>query len=229
MKKNILLLSTFVALIAIMISFSSCKKDSQYGEIDIYVDRDMFENTPEFFYNGSSLNHSSYGDIWVFEANVNEKDASIDYSFNFGGTYFSSIDGLGSPVILTAPEDGEVVSNTNSYELRPTGDMDDPFKIFELIPDDPSSGVTGKWVRSDGASYLKFSGSTVYLCNGSSGAEFSGTYDAAAGKATLVEGTTELTFYITPEGTDTILIEQYISGNHVGTQNYYSTTEYPCN
>jgi len=47
--------------------------------------------------------------------------------------------------------------------------------------------------------------------------------------ATLVEGTTELTFYITPEGSDKILIEQYISGNHVGSQYYYSTTEYPCN
>ena len=223
------LLKTFSLLVILSVSFSACKKDPQYGEVDIYIDRALFENTPEFYYNGNPLQHSSYGDIWVFEANVNEKEASIDYSFYYNGTYFSSIEGLGSPVILTAPEDGNVVTNTNSYELRPTGIMDDPFLIFELVPDDPSSGITGNWVRSDGASYLKFSGSSVYLCNGSSGTEFSGTYDAAAGQATLVEGTTELTFYITPDGDDKILIEQYISGNHVGSQYYYSTSEYPCN
>jgi|GEM_PF-3553980 len=221
-----LIIANFVIYVMLL---SSCNKDPQYGEIEIYVDRDMFESSPEFYYNGNPLQHSSYGDIWVFEANVSEKEASIDYSFYYNRIYFSSIEGMGLPVILTAPEDGDVVTNTNSYELRPTGDINDPFKVFELIPDDPLSGVSGKWKRSDGASYLKFSGSSVYLCNGSSGAEFSGTYDAANGVATLVEGSTELTFYITPEGNDKILIEQYISGNHVGSQYYYSTSEYPCN
>ncbi|PLX04614.1 MAG: hypothetical protein C0595_02640 [Marinilabiliales bacterium] len=228
MRPNILKPFAISLILITIISFSACKKETKYGDVEIYIDRAMFESSPEFYYKGNPLQHSSYGDIWVFEANVVEKEATIDYSFYFNGSYFSSIDGTGLPVILIAPEDGDVVSNTNSYELRPTGNSEDPFLIFELIPDDPSEGISGNWVRDDGASYLKFSGSTVYLCNGSSGQEFSGNYDAAAGKATLVEGSTTLTFYITPDGSDKILIEQYVSGDHVGSQYYYSTSEYPC-
>jgi len=229
MNNSILKFLSIITILTAVLVISSCNKDPQYGDVDIYVDRDMFESTPEFYYNGNPLQHSSYGDIWVFTANVNEKEASIDYSFYFNGDHFSSIEGTGLPIILTAPEDGKVVSNTNSYELRPTGNSDDPFMVFELIPDDPSAGVSGNWERSDGASYLKFSGSSVYLCNGGSLQEFSGTYDASANKAVLTEGSTTLEFYITPEGSDKILIEQYVSGNHVGSQYYYKTSKYPCN
>jgi len=125
-------------------------------------------------------------------------------------------------------DNGELISNTNIIELGPTGDTNDPLKNSELIPDNPSAGISGSWVRDDGASYLKLSGSSAYLCNGSNGKEFSGTYDATAGKATLVEGTTKLSFYITLDGDDKILIEQYSSGNHVGSQYYYKSNKYPC-
>mgnify|MGYP001156001524 CR=1 FL=1 len=91
-----------------------------------------------------------------------------------------------------------------------------------------SSGVNGNWERSDGVSYLKISGSSIYLCNGGSLDEFSGTYDAANNEATLVEGSTTLTFYIYQESSDEIRVEQYVSGSHVGTQSYYKTSKYPC-
>lgn len=230
MKNNKIAYQLFLLLFGLTLVFSGCKKQIDYGSIDIYIDRALFGNTVEFSYNGESLSYYNYDDIYIFTANVNEENAAIDYTFDYNGQHFSSITGeavtTGSPVYLTAPEDGDIVSHSLSYELRPIGNVDEPFLIFDLNEED--NGVTGNWIRSDGASYLKFSGSSIYLCNGTSLQEFSGTYDASANKATLVEGSTILTFYIYPEGSDKILIEQYVSNEHIGSQYYYKSTEYPC-
>ncbi len=149
MNKKILTSISLISFLIVSTLISSCQKDPKYGEVEIYIDRAMFETTPEFYYNGSPLQHSSYGDIWVFEANVNEKEASIDYAFYFEDSYFSSIEGIGLPVILEAPEDGDVVTNTNSYELRPTGDLNEPFMVFDITPDDGGGDCfIGTWAQN---------------------------------------------------------------------------------
>ena len=226
--KQIKIYKILFAVIISLIVITSCKKKIDYGEIEIYIDKALFDNIPEFSYNGQSLNYNNSGDIYFYTANVDEDQAEIDYTFEFKGQHFTSKGGAatGSPVLLTAPENGEIITKTLSYELRPTGNSDEPFHIFDLNSDDNDEGLTGNWVRSDGASYLKFSGSSIYLCNGGSLQEFSGTYNASENTATLVEGTTTLTFEITPEGDDKILIAQYVSNEHIGSTYYFSTNDY---
>jgi len=153
MKNPILKTLSLISLLIVLIVFSSCNKDPEYGEIDIYIDRALFGNTVEFEYKGSPLTYSSYGDIYVYTANVDESEASIDYTYDYNGNRFSSIEGqapnIGLPVLLEAPEDGEVVTNTSSYELRPTGDLNEPWTIFDITPDDGGGNCfIGTWAQN---------------------------------------------------------------------------------
>lgn len=91
-----------------------------------------------------------------------------------------------------------------------------------------SSSTIGSWERSDGGSFMKITSSIIEVCNASSGAQFSGTYSPSSNSATLVSGSTTLTFNIYLEDAETIRVEQYVSGSHVGTQQYYRISNFPC-
>ena len=153
MKNSILKPLSLISVLILLIAISACNKDPKYGDIDIYIDRELFGNTVEFEYNGSSLTPSPTGDIWVYTADVNEKEVSIDYTYDYNDERYSSIEGeainVGLPVSLTASEDGEVVTNTSSYELRPTGDVTEPFMIFDITPSDGGDDCfIGTWAQN---------------------------------------------------------------------------------
>lgn len=209
-----------LSVLLIGILFSSCKKEqpisitiiaslNDYNSFDAsYVSIKSIvlgsESAPLDFESWSNI---GLGDIREIPVTV----MSMEEEFNL--TVISS--GSGSGVIketnLTGVVDGDLLHL----------DLDKN----EINKYDPSN-LSGKWERSDGASYIKISGSNIFLCNGSSLQEFSGTING--NDATLTEGSTTVEFKITAVGDD-ILVEQYISNNHVGSQMYYKTSNYPCN
>lgn len=174
----------------------------------------MFSSSSDLQYYGSS------SPTWY---NAGDESADLFFGYNTAGGSFQGTDGINSiPNRYLINHNGELLSiRMFDYSTQSETEV----KTYTRDED----GVTGNWERSDGASYLKFSGSSIYLCNGSTLQEFSGTYDASSNEATLVEGSTTLTFIIYPEGSDKILIEQWVSNEHLGSQYYYKTTEYPCN
>ncbi|MEO9477556.1 MAG: hypothetical protein ABJG41_18565 [Cyclobacteriaceae bacterium] len=129
-------------LVGVLISFTACETDDEGGKIVIYADHDLFDSAPEFFYGGKSLTSEYLGidALYSYTASVASKNAGIDYNYDFGGERFSSLAGeaavQGAKVMLRADDK----SGRNSYELRPTGDHDNPFLVFDLNEDDGGSG-----------------------------------------------------------------------------------------
>ena len=91
-----------------------------------------------------------------------------------------------------------------------------------------SNSTLGNWERSDGGSYMKLSGNSIEVCNSSTGAYFTGSYSPSSNTATLTSGSTSLTFNIYLEDSDTIRVEQYVSGNYVSSQQYFRINNFPC-
>jgi len=163
-----------------------------------------------------SSNMQYYASLKWYDAG--DDGALVFFGDNTAGGYFqATIDGGQIPNQYYFNHDGEYLTIALLDE-----------KVIKRYSREESSSITGNWERNDGKSYLKFSGSNISLCNGSSLQEFNGSYNSSTNEATLIEGTTELDFNIYPEGTDKLRIEQYVSGNHLGTTYYYSTTKYPC-
>lgn len=145
MKKIKLLIKRFTLITLstlALLSINSCNLGPVYGYFDIYIDKALFGNLVEFSHNGELLTESylGYDELYSFTADATEAKVQIDYNFEFNGELFSSTNGTGEPVILTAPEDGEIISQTYTYELRPTGLVDNPFLIFHLDEEDDSGG-----------------------------------------------------------------------------------------
>ncbi len=225
MKRTITKTATLLTLV-LSLFIISCEKDSDEIFITVFAKLSSYDDFEASYVSVDGISVDGEYVPWDFDLFSN---IGIGETREIPVSVSSSKDQVTVKVFSSGSGSG--ISKTASVSGVRNGDkldLDLGSGKFTIIGGN-GDGVSGNWVRSDGASYLKFSGSTVYLCNGSSGQEFSGTYDADAGEATLVEGSTTLTFYITPEGSDKILIEQYVSGNHVGSQYYYSTSEYPCN
>lgn len=168
----------------------------------------------------TSSNMQYYASLKWYDAG--DDDATVFFGHNTAGGYFqATIDGNTIPNQYYFNHEGEDLTISlldkkviKRYSKESTGTN--------------SGSLTGNWERNDGKSYLKFSGSDISLCNGSSLQEFHGTYNSSTNKAVLIEGSTELDFEIYPEGSTKIRIEQYVSGNHLGTTYYYSSSKYPC-
>lgn len=127
------------------------------------------------------------------------------------------------------PEEQITWNKNKVYFINPAG-VDKPgAKGYFLNSDDVKNNASfGSWERIDGGSYMRLGSSTVELCNATSGAKFTGTYNPASNIATLISGSTTATFYVYIEDEETIRVEQFISGNHVPSQLYYRIAEYPC-
>jgi len=168
----------------------------------------------------ASSNMQYYASLKWYDAG--DDGADVFFGHNSAGGYFqATIDGNSIPNQYYFNHIGEDLTISlidkkviNRYSREGSGSS--------------TGAVTGNWERHDGKSYLKFSGSDISLCNGSSLQEFHGTYNSSTNKAVLIEGSTEFDFEIYPEGSDKIRVEQYVSNNHLETTYYYSTTKYPC-
>jgi len=226
--------ATLLLIIGLMLTFQSCEKEKDYTDIDFWATGWTTEDPLEFYVDGVRV-QPKFPEVVpehrpgnLFEASSGGKESvTIDFWITYNNIVYTSIpERAEGPVSPSFSLNADESIGGSEYNISPTGDYDNPWTIVK--ESDDGGGITGNWVRSDGASYLKFSGSSIYLCNGTSLQEFSGTYDASANEATLVEGSTTLTFYIYPEGSDKILIEQYVSNEHVGSTYYYKSTEYPC-
>ncbi|MEP4533410.1 MAG: hypothetical protein ABJ004_09995 [Cyclobacteriaceae bacterium] len=135
-------LNSCLLLVCVLLLLTACEKDEDSGKVIIYADHDMFDSPPEFFHGEKSLSSEYLGidALYSYTTSVEGKNAAIDYTYDFNGERFSSLAGeanvQGAKVILSANDK----SGRNAYELRPTGDPDDPFLVFDLNEDNEGSG-----------------------------------------------------------------------------------------
>lgn len=232
MKRQFLTLTLLLPALALLIGITGCEKEEEDFVVEYaswYFGTWTEDGTSNTLYlsetdisfsSGSSLQR--YGSSFTWYDSDDEGALAFFYG-DAGATFQGTVDGNSIPDFYYIDHEGEKLIITE----RESGSK---YATYTRGSGSGGSGgpVSGKWERHDGASYLKFSGSSVSLCNGSTLQEFNGTYDSSINEATLTEGSTQLTFKITPEGNDALLIEQWVSNNHVGSTYYYKSTEYPC-
>lgn len=158
---------------------------------------------------------------WDYPYSNFEPENSLDLIFEFRYKLSEN----GNEEIKRYIKEVEVIPNAR-YTWDPYNNKLDIIGYFEDDNSNDGTALSGIWERSDGASYIKISNSNIFLCDGSSLQEYSGTING--NEATITEGSSTLEFKISTVGED-ILVEQFISNNHVGSIMYYKTTVYPCN
>lgn len=234
-RTNLIIL---LAIFIIVSATTGCKKDDDSNIVSVTEASWYFgtwkeqgssnllqlSRTDVVFSLSSDLQHYGSSLTWY---DAGDEGADVFFGYNTAGGYFQATEGnnpIPNPYYFN--HEGELLTITTASNQY----SETVVKRLTRESSTPTGEVTGNWVRSDGASYLKFSGSSIYLCNGTSLQEFSGTYDASAFEATLIEGSTILTFKIYPdlEDKNKILIEQYVSNEHISSTYYYKSTEYPC-
>ena len=238
----------FIPVVFLFIAtiFSSCEKEDNLegtrNEFNVVNPMAFFkeDNNTYLIYGGKLIvgdrkgnevelteTYSSGGIIsewfsWDYNYRNFEPESKLDLIFEFK----YKLSANGNEETMRYNKEIEITPNAK-YAWDPYQNKLDIIGYFEANNSDDESELSGKWRRSDGASsYIKISNSNIYLCNGSLLQEFSGTING--NNAILTEGGTTLEFYVSPVGDD-ILVEQYISNQHVGSMMYYTTADYPCN
>lgn len=222
--KITLLLST----LALLIGIAGCKKEEEDFTVesaswyfgtwteDGSSNTLYLSETDISFSSGSSLQRYGSSFSWY---DSDEDEALVFFGGDAGATFQGILDGNSIPDFYYIDHEGEKLIITE-YESGSS---------FATYTRGSGSGdISGKWERHDQGSYLKISGSSISTCIASTQQEFHGTYDSSTDHWVLTEGSTQVEFNITPEGNDALLIEQWVSNNHVGSSYYYRTTQYPC-
>ena len=218
--KNLNLIAIFFALFMT----SSCTKDKEFNELFIYITNELYDGTLELRYGDDNLEPNpaySLGNILVYTLTPHAAAVELDFNFDYSDTHYSSA--TSGKISLQASE-----SENLDYTLYPTGDISAPLDIRKLEDPYNDNPVIGNWEKSGGGAYLKFTSSSIYLCNTSTHVEYSGVFYSSENRAVITEEETVITFYAYPEGTDRILIKQYVSDQHLDDIYYYKTTAYSC-
>jgi len=215
MKKILILFSSILIL--------SCSKSAtEYEAVHVYFSKDGGPAMYELIFDDKTgVPDETYSFADVFKLPKSTKsEVKLDYGYEMGGIWFSRK--------KTYYLDRDL-NNIRSYQVIATGNTEEPLLITEITSGGGNEPSTlGNWERSDGGSYLKLTSSQVFLCNASSGATFSGTYNPSQNKAVLTQGSTTLEFRVYLENENRIRVEQYVSGNYNSTAYYNRRSNYPC-
>lgn len=209
--------------LALIIAVSCSKSTTEYEAVYVYFSKDGEPASYELIFDDAKASPGethSFADVYKIPKS-SKSDVKVDYGYEMGGLWFSKR----KSYFLERD-----IKEIKSYQIIATGNVDEPLLITEIISEGGGNEplTSGNWKRSDGGSYMKLTGTQVFVCNANTGAKFSGTFSPSQNRAVLTQGSVSLEFWVYLENETRLRVEQYVSGSYVSTDYYNKVNNYPC-